>query len=162
MSIADDNITRLHWLNLSVSIAVSSLNFPGLTIPIGPAMLAYCIVMMAYCEYMLITARIVYVCWQVVYECWHVVYECWHVVYVCWHVVYVCWHGVCNECYRNFRNVVPQSAPLSLATPLYRFRICGEQQHSSLIPRPSHVTLCLASPNRRLLFLLCALSLDMK
>ena len=65
-------------------------------------------------------------------------------------VVYECWHGVSNECYRYVRNVVPQSAPLSLATPLYRFRICDEQHLSSLIPRPSHVTLCLASPNRRL------------
>ena len=96
-------------------------------------MLAYCMAMMACCKYMLIIG---------------------HIVYVCWQVVYVRWHGVSNECYRYVRNVAPQSAPLSLAMPLYRFRICDEQQHSSLIPRPSHVTLCLACPIRRLLFLL--------
>ena len=90
-----------------VPIAVSFLKFPwGHYVPVGSAMLAYCTVMMAYCKYMLIIG---------------------HIVHVCWHVVHVCWHGVCNECYRYVRNLVPQSAPLSLATPLYRFRKCGEQ-----------------------------------
>ena len=100
--------------------------------------------------------QVVYVCWHVVYVCWHVVYECWHVVYVCWHVVYVCWQGVyvgmlcpMNAIARHVRNVAPQSVPLSLATALYRFRICDQQHLSSLIPRPSRVTLCFVSSQFR-------------
>ena len=101
-------------------------------------------------------------CMYVGILCMYVGMLCMYVGMLCMYVGMVCPMNVIYVIYRHVRNVVPQSAPLSLATPLYRFRICGQQQHSSLIPRPSRVTLCLAHPSRRLLFLLCALSLDMK
>ena len=92
-------------------------------------------------------------CMYVGMLCMYVGMLCMYVGMLCMYVGMVCPMNVIYVIYviyRHVRNVVPQSAPLSLAMPLYRFRICGEQQHSSLIPRPSHVTLCLACPNRRL------------
>ena len=77
---------------------------------------------------------------------------CMYVGMLCMYVGMLCPMNVINM----LEMLCPRvPAPLSLAMSLYKSRICGQQQHSSLIiPRPSHVTLCLAHPSRRLLFLL--------